>query len=382
MRYKLLGRSGLRVSELCLGCGTFGVNWGSLGSDHEESRRILDYFLEAGGNYLDTSNRYQEGQSEQWLGGFLEGRRQDVVIGTKYSLYDQMTNGRDPNAGGNHRKNLVRSIEGSLRRLRTDYIDLLWIHIADLTTPVDEILRMLDALVRSGKVLYIGASNFPAWWMARANTLADAYGWTPFIATQAEYSIVERSLEPEFLPMCAELDIAIVCWSALGGGMVTGKYNRPPLDTSVPNRLMPHVDPQGHEFWTEATKRNLAIMDKVVAFADGIGRKPVEIALRFLMQQRVPTIPIFSVRTVAQCREALGAVEFELSPEEIAELDRITLPAISSVMPEAGPYPYPMLEYGSPALPNFYSRVMVFGDNEAKIDNHRRKFPYRHQGGA
>jgi len=230
-------------------------------------------------------------------------------------------------------------------------------------------------------VLYIGASNFPAWWMARANTLADAYGWTPFIATQAEYSIVERSLEPEFLPMCAELDIAIVCWSALAGGMVTGKYNRP-LDRSAPNRLEPHVDPQGKTFWTEATKRNLAIMDKVVAFAEKIGRKPVEIALRFLMQQQVPTIPIFSARTVAQCREALGAVEFALSPEEFAELDRITLPAISSVMPEAGPYPYPMLEYGSPALPNFYARVMVFGDNEAKIDNHRRKFPYRHQGGA
>jgi len=381
MRYKLRGPGGLRVSELWLGCGTFGVNWVMLGSDQEESGRTLDCFLDSGGNYIDTSNRYQEGQSELWLGGFLEGRRQEVVIGTKYSLYDQATNGRDPNAGGNHRKNLLRSVEGSLQRLRTDYIDILWIHIADLTTPVDEILRTLDALVRSGTVLYIGASNFPAWWMARANTLADAHGWTPFIATQAEYSIVERSLEPEFLPMCAELDIAIVCWSALAGGMVTGKYNGSRLDTSVPNRLMPHVDPNGRTFWSEATKRNLAIMDKVVAFADRIGRKPVEIALRFLMQQRVPTIPIFSTRTLSQCQEALRSVDFVLSAEEMVELDRITLPAIASVMSEAGAYPYPMLEFGSPALPNFYSRVMVFGDNEAKIDNHRRKFPYRYQEG-
>jgi aryl-alcohol dehydrogenase-like predicted oxidoreductase len=183
MKYRLLGRSGLRVSELCLGCATFGTNWGPIGSDEAESGRIFDAFVEAGGNFVDTSNRYQEGQSEEFLGKLLnrDGNRDRFVVATKYSLQDGHSAGTDPNACGNHRKNLFRSIEGSLKRLRTDYIDLLWIHIYDYTTPIEEILRALDDLVRQGKVHYVGASNFPAWWLARANTLAEFHGWNPFI---------------------------------------------------------------------------------------------------------------------------------------------------------------------------------------------------------
>ncbi|GAB4215844.1 MAG: aldo/keto reductase [Synechococcales cyanobacterium] len=377
MKYKLLGRSGLRVSELCLGCGTFGTNWGPIGSDPEESRKILDLFVEAGGNFIDTSNRYQESQSEQLLGDFIQADRDWYVVATKYSLFGGFNAGKDPNGCGNHRKNLVRSVEGSLKRLKTDYIDLLWIHIWDYTTPIDEILRALDDLVRQGKVLYVGASNFPAWWLARANTMADFQGWSPFVATQLEYSLTERSCEPEFLPMAAELDMALVAWSALGGGMVTGKYNRGSLDPSQPHRLVDHVDPSKNAFWHAMTKRNLAIMDDVVKIADAMGRPPVQLALRWLMQQPVPTIPVFSARTAAQMKEDLGCLEFTLSASEMAQIETATRPAIASVLPESGAYPYPMLEYGTPALPGFYSRALLFGNVEYQIENHRRRFPYK-----
>jgi aryl-alcohol dehydrogenase-like predicted oxidoreductase len=379
MRYKLLGRSGLRVSELCLGAGTFGTNWGPIGSDEAESRRIFDAFLEAGGNFIDTSNRYQESQSEQWLGNFIQTNRDRIVLATKYSLHDGMTEGTDPNGSGNHRKNMFRSVEASLKRLHTDYIDMLWIHIWDYTTPIDEILRALDDLVRQGKVMYVGASNFPAWWIARANTMADAHALTPFVATQIEWSLVERSSEPEFLPMAHELDIGLVCWSALAGGMVTGKYNREQKVADALKRLADHVDPAKHAFWHEMTKRNLAIMERVVAISDEIGRSPVQIALRWLMQQKVPTIPVFSARTLEQAKEDLGACDFTLTPEQMQAIDRATAPAIASVMPEAGPYPYPMLEYGTPALPGFYSRALMWGKVEYLIDNHRRGFPHKYR---
>jgi aryl-alcohol dehydrogenase-like predicted oxidoreductase len=379
MKYRLLGRSGLRVSELCLGCGTFGTNWGPIGSDEAESRRIYQAFVDAGGNFIDTSNRYQEGQSEQWLGGFIESHRDRMVIASKYSLFDGMQDGNDPNGSGNHRKNLVRSVEGSLKRLRTDYIDLLWIHIWDYTTPVDEILRALDDLVRAGKVLYIGASNFPAWWIARANTIADFHALSPFVATQIEWSLTERSSEPEFLPMAHELDIALVCWSALAGGMVTGKYSRGAKPVAGdPERLTSHVDPSAHAFWHAMTVRNLSIMESVVKIADELKRPPVQIALRWLMQQKVVAIPVFSARTLDQMRENLGAVDFELTDADMAAIDRATAPALSSVMPESGAYPYPMLEYGTPALPNFYSRALLFGNVEYKIENHRRQFPFKY----
>lgn len=382
MRYRLLGRSGLRVSELCLGCGTFGVNWGPIGSDQQESRRIFDAFSDAGGNFLDTSNRYQESQSEQWLGEFIQSERDRYVVATKYSLVDGMSEGKDPNGFGNHRKNLVRSVEGSLRRLKTDYIDLLWIHIWDYTTPIDETLRALDDLVRQGKVLYIGASNFPAWWIARANTMADFQGWSPFIGTQIEYSLTERSCEPEFLPMVHDLDIGLVAWSALGGGMVTGKYNRASLAPNQPHRLVDHVDPAKNAFWHAMTRRNLSIMGDVIKIADRLGRPPVQLALRWLIQQKVPTIPIFSARTLEQMRENLGCLDFTLSDEEMNEIEIATRPALASVMPEAGPYPYPMLEFGTPALPGFYSRALLYGSVEYQIENHRRLFPYKFHPGS
>lgn len=378
MKYKLLGRSGLRVSELCLGCATFGTNWGSIGSDKQESGRIFDAFVEAGGNFIDTSNRYQESQSEEFLGTFIQGDRDRLVLATKYSLFDGFSDGRDPNACGNHRKNLFRSVEGSLKRLKTDYIDLLWIHIYDYTTPIEEILRALDDLVRQGKVHYIGASNFPAWWMAKANTLADFHGSSPFIATQLEYSITERSCEPEFLPMAHEMDIGLVAWSALGGGMCTGKYSRGRLDNTIPQRLVDEIDPAKRHHWRAMTERNLGIMEKVNRVADRIGRPTAQVSLRWLMQQPVVTIPVFSARTVEQAKEDLGCVDFELSTQDMRELTVASQPALGSIMPDVGAYPYPMLEYGSPALPEFYSRFLLFGQVEEKIVNHRRLLPYQY----
>jgi aryl-alcohol dehydrogenase-like predicted oxidoreductase len=378
MKYKLLGRSGLRVSELCLGCATFGTSWGAIGSDRRESRRIFDAFAEAGGNFVDTSNRYQEGQSEEFLGELLQRDRDRFVLATKYSLGDGGAAGTDPNGCGNHRKNMMRSVEGSLRRLKTNYIDLLWIHIWDFTTPIEEIMRGLDDLVRQGKVHYVGASNFPAWWLARANTLAEFHGWSPLVATQVEYAITERSCEPEFLPFAHEMDVALVCWSPLGGGVCTGKYNRAEGKERL-QRLADEIAPAKRHFWHEVTKRNVKIMDGVVAVADRIGCTPAQVSLRWLMQQKVVCIPVFSARTLEQAREDLEAVEFTLSDDDMRELTQTSQAAVQSIMPGAGAYPYPMLEYGSPALPEFYSRQLLFGQTEYKIVNHRRLAPFQYQ---
>jgi aryl-alcohol dehydrogenase-like predicted oxidoreductase len=379
MKYKLLGNSGLRVSDLCLGCTTFGVNWGPIGTGREESRLIFDTFAQGGGNFLDTSNKYQEGQSEEIVGELIQSNRDYWVVSTKFSLVDGGKDGTDPNASGNHRKNLLRSVEGSLKRLRTDYIDLLWLHMWDYTTPVEETMRELDDLVRSGKVRYVGASNFPAWWIVKANAHARHHALTPFAATQIEYALTERSAEPEFLPMCHEEDIAICAWSPLGGGMCSGKYNRPNPNPSAYRRLDEHVDPARKAFWHAATVRNLEIMGAVNAVADRIGRPTVQVALRWLTQQIVPTIPIVAAHTAAQCAEIMGSVSFTLSPEEWRLVESASRPAVASVWPEVGPYPYPMLEFGSPALPGFYSRGLLYGKTEYAIENHRRPFHLLHR---
>ena len=219
MRYKLLGRSGLRVSELALGTMTFGPDWG-WGADADESRRIFERYDEAGGNFVDTANNYTDGTSESLVGGLTEPDRERWVIATKYSL---SLDPNDPNAGGNHRKSLVRSLEQSLRRLRTDYVDLLWLHMRDATTPIEEAVRALDDQVRLGKVLYVGISDSPAWVAAQANTIADLRGWSPFVALQIPYSVASRAPERELLPMAASLGLALVPWGVLGAGILTGK---------------------------------------------------------------------------------------------------------------------------------------------------------------
>ena len=223
MRYKLLGKSGLRVSELCLGTMTFGEDWG-WGSPRDESRKVYDAFLEAGGNFIDTANVYTNGTSERFLGEFMSGHRDRVVLATKYS---NAAPGNDPNAAGNHRKSMMQSVEASLKRLKTDYIDLYWLHIWDQITPIEEVMRAFDDLVRQGKILYAGVSDMPAWVVAKANTLAELRGWTPFVGLQIEYSLIERTPERELLPMAADLGLGVTAWSPLAGGMLTGKQLEP-----------------------------------------------------------------------------------------------------------------------------------------------------------
>ena len=218
MRYKLLGKSGLRVSELVLGTMTFGEDWG-WGASQEVSRQMFDAYANAGGNFIDTANRYTNGTSERFVGDFIAADREHFVVATKYTL---MTRSGDPNAAGNQRKNMVQALEASLKRLRTDYVDLFWVHAWDFLTPVEEVMRGLDDLVRAGKVLYVGISDTPAWVVAQANTLADLRGWSRFVGLQLRYSLADRAAERDLLPMARALDIGVMAWSEVGAGRLTG----------------------------------------------------------------------------------------------------------------------------------------------------------------
>ena len=314
--YRLLGRSGVRVSPLCLGTMTFGNDWG-WGAEKDESHAMFDLYLERGGNFIDTANLYTNGASETMLGEFMQGRREQLVLATKFTL--NMRKG-DPNAGGNHRKNIVQSIEASLRRLRTDYIDLYWLHAWESRTPIEEVLRSLDDLVRAGKVLYIGLSNTPAWKVAQANTLADLRGWTPFIAMQLEYSLIERNIERELVPLALEGNLGITPWSPLGGGILTGKYN--PLGwegegTAIPSSRGAFVDER-------INPKSLAISTEVQRVAREVGRTPTQVALRWLLERPAVASPIIGARTVKQLEDNLGCLEFALESEHMARLEEVS----------------------------------------------------------
>jgi len=311
MRYKLLGKSGLRVSELCLGTMTFGTEWG-WGADKKESRAVYDAYREAGGNFIDTANRYTEGTSEKYTDEFIARERESIVLATKYTLF--MRKG-DPNSAGNHRKNMMQSVEASLKRLKTDYIDLLWVHAWDYMTPVEEVMRGLDDLVRAGKILYAGVSDTPAWIVSQANTLAELRGWTRFTALQIEYSLIERTPERELLPMAQSFDMAVTPWAVLGSGILTGKYSGRSTDTG-PKRV------------TKESRRlndaNIAIGDEVVKIAHDTGRKPSQVALNWVRRRKGLFIPILGARTVSQISENLGCLDFQLDQEHIQRLDEIS----------------------------------------------------------
>jgi len=311
MRYKLLGNSGLRVSELCLGTMTFGEDWG-WGADKEESRAVFRAFAEAGGNFLDTANLYTNGTSETLVGEFVKGDREKWVIATKYSLN---TRPGDVNACGNHRKNLFQAVEASLKRLGTDYIDLLWLHIWDSLTPMEEVMRAFDDLVRMGKVLYIGISDSPAWIVSQGNTLATLRGWTPFIGLQIEYSLKERTPERELLPMAKALNIGVTAWSPLGGGVLTGKYNQPnPVDGRLSMTDQPF----------QILDRDLKIAETVLEIAREIGKSPAQVALNWLRNRPNPIIPIIGARRLSQLQDNLACVDFNLTGEQLQRLDNIS----------------------------------------------------------
>jgi aryl-alcohol dehydrogenase-like predicted oxidoreductase len=343
MRYRLLGKSGLRVSELCLGTMTFGEDWG-WGSSKHESRQILDAFFEAGGNFIDTANIYTAGTSETILGEFLKGERDRAVLATKYT---NTMPGSDPNAGGNQRKNMMRSVEASLKRLQTDFIDLYWLHIWDKITPIDEVMRAFDDLVRQGKILHAGVSDMAAWAVARANTLAEFRGWTPFVGLQIEYSLIERTVERELLPMAESLGLGVTAWSPLAGGVLTGKYaeGKAAADDRMNSEMMKGFDSAG--------ERARAIVAEVQTVAREVGRSSAQVALAWLRQRSLPVIPIIGARRMEQFKDNLACLDLTLNEAQAGRLD-----AASQV------------ELGFPH--DFYSRDMVkgfiYGGMRDKID--------------
>src|SRR5882762_5524086 len=276
LRYRLLGNSGLRVSEAALGTMTFGDEWG-WGSAKDEARKVYDAFREAGGNFIDTANFYTNGTSESFLGEFMKGHRQSVVMASKYSM---AAPGIDPNAAGNHRKSMMQAMEASLKRLQTDYIDLYWVHMWDQITPVEEVMRGLDDLIRQGKVLYVGISDAPGWWIAQANTLAQLHGWSPFVGLQIEYSLIERTVERELIPMAKALNIGVTALSPLAGGVLTGKYHgHASSEASAEPGRMNHDMAKGFMPEGERTDRILAAVRSV---SDETGRSMAQVALAWL----------------------------------------------------------------------------------------------------
>jgi aryl-alcohol dehydrogenase-like predicted oxidoreductase len=316
-RYRLLGRSGLRVSPLSLGTMTFGSDWG-WGADRGESQRLFDAYVDRGGNFIDTANQYTNGTAEQFVGELAGDRRERLVLATKYTL---TTRPGDPNSGGNHRKSMVRSVEASLKRLRTDYIDLLYLHIWDGTTPVEEILRAMDDLVRAGKVLYLGLSDTPAWQVSRMQAIAELRGWAPLIALQIEYSLIERTVERELMPMAREMGLGVIPWSPLGSGVLTGKYSRADLDAGSGTAGAAGTRKNVAAANGSLTERGLAIAGVVKEVAGELGRSPAQVALAWTLLHPAVTAPIIGARTLAQLEDNLGALEVELGPDQRARLD-------------------------------------------------------------
>ena len=319
MKYRLLGHSGLRVSEICLGTMTFGEDWG-WGASRDDSRRLYEIFREAGGNFIDTANVYTNGASESLLGDFMQGHRESIVLATKYT---NAMPGTDPNAAGNHRKSMMQSVESSLRRLKTDYIDLYWMHVWDRVTPVDEVMRAFDDLVRQGKVLYIGVSDAAAWWISRANTIAELRGWTSFVGLQIEYSLLERTPERELLPMARALGLTVTAWSPLASGLLTGKYRISESGVHSEDGKSRMDNPEMQQFMQnrERTARVIEALKEVAAKAE---LTPAEVALAWLRHRGQPIIPIVGARKVEQLQANLTIVDIRLSDAYVRRLDEVS----------------------------------------------------------
>lgn len=320
--YRLLGRSGLRVSPLSLGTMTFGADWG-WGADEAEARRIFDAYVDRGGNFIDTSVNYTNGASERILGRFIKRQRDRLAIATKFTM------ARDPaniNSGGNHRFNLVRSVEASLAQLDTDRIDVMYLHAWDFTTRPDEVMRALDDLVRAGKILYLGICNTPAWRVAEMQTLADLRGWAPLVALQIEYSLVERTVEHELLPMAEAMGLGVLPWSPLGGGILTGKYSTADLSDENGADVAPSrrgvIASTGH-----LNRRSLDIADAVGMVAGELGVSRSQVAIAWTLVNPAVVSPIIGARTLAQAEDNMGALAVRLSAEHVALLDAASAPA-------------------------------------------------------
>ncbi|GAA5068674.1 aldo/keto reductase [Nocardia callitridis] len=315
--YRLLGRSGLRVSPLSLGTMTFGADWG-WGADKDEARKIFDTYLDRGGNFIDTANQYTNGTAEQLLGEFTASNRESLVLATKYTMLRRKG---DPNSGGNHRKSMFASVEASLRRLNTDYLDVLYLHAWDFRTPVEEILRGMDDLVRAGKVLYVGISDAPAWQVSRMQAIADLRGWSPLIALQIEYSLLERTVERELIPMAKEMGLGVVPWSPLGSGVLTGKYTAADLaheaEGSAEGTRKNVAAANG-----SLTARGLAIADVVGQVAADLGKSRAQVALAWTLLDPGVTSTLIGARTARQLEDNLGALDIEFDSTHLATLEQ------------------------------------------------------------
>ncbi len=317
--YTTLGRSGLRVSPFCLGTMTFGKEWG-WGSDVETSNEVITTFLGAGGNFLDTANMYTKGHSEVVIGEYFDsgpgkGRRDRVVIATKF--LGNMYMG-DPNGGGASRKTIMESCEQSLRRLKTDYIDLYWMHFHDRHTPIDETMRTLDDLVRSGKVRYIGFSDTPAWIVAQAQTMAMFRDWSPLIALQIEYSLLERTVEHDLMPMAREMGLGVTPWSPIKGGILSGKYTR----DNIPGKGEGRYD----ETSKHLTERTFKIVDALKAIGDAHKVSPAQVALKWVQDRDGVASTIIGARKMDQLEDNLAAIDLELTADETKTLDDLSAP--------------------------------------------------------
>src|SRR5580700_11024370 len=311
MKYKLLGESGLRVSEAALGTMIFGNELG-WGSPKAEAQKVYETYRDAGGNFIDTANFYTGGTSETFVGEFIKGHRDSVVLATKYS---SAAPGNNPNAAGNHRKSMMQALEASLKRLQTNYIDLYWVHMWDGITPVEEVMRGLDDLVRQGKVLHVGISDAPAWWVAQANTLAELRGWTQFIGLQLEYSLIERTVERELIPMAKALNLGVLAFSPLAGGVLTGKYHG---EGKAEGARMTN---QGTKDFLPDEKRAAPIISALKSVSQQTGRSMPQVALAWLRHRTVPVIPLIGARKVSQLQDNLASLDLELSADQLKCLD-------------------------------------------------------------
>jgi aryl-alcohol dehydrogenase-like predicted oxidoreductase len=319
--FRSLGRTGLKVSPLGLGAMTFG--WGA---DKETSRRLFDTYRNTGGNFVDTADLYSGGTSEEWLGEMIEETksRDAIVLATKFSFNAQQGN---PNAGGNGRKNILRAIDGSLRRLKTDYIDLYIMHTWDRVTPVEEVASTLNDLVRSGKVRHIGLSDVPAWYASRYTTIADLRGWERPASLQLEYSLVSRSLEREHLPFAQELGISITPWSPLGSGFLSGKFRRVDGKITGAGRVLEMKD-SGNPTLEKFAKReqNWKVLEVLIRVAEELGKPPAEVALAWVMGRPCVTSTLVGATRVDQFEKNLASMSLVLPDEIRRALDEASAP--------------------------------------------------------
>ena len=346
MNYNLFGNSSLRISELCLGTMNFGEEW-AFGIDRKTSQAVFDTFADAGGNYIDTADIYTEGTSERWVGDFINTNREYFILSTKYSCHNRPD---DPNAFGGSLKHMRRSVESSLQRLNTDYIDILWFHSWDFITGADELMRSLSQLVSEGKVLYLGLSNAPSWLLAQANTLAQQHGWPRFAAVQLEYSLAQRSIEPEFFTLMDAFDLNLSAWSPLGGGILTGKYQS---KAGADKARFTHLG-------MDVSQAHQPLLAEVTRVAAELGCSLPQLALAWIRRRNPRIVPIVGASDVGQLQDNLGSLAIELDDAQYSALEAASRPVLHE-------------PYGIMHRPDQVERI--FKGYNTQIDNPRFELP-------